>query len=81
MMLREWSLLRSLARIVHLEPGASQKVHFDLKDRDLVMVTENRDPIIAAGNYTISIEGGQPDTGAPTIAGHFQIDGQLALPE
>ena len=54
---------------VHLEPGASQKVHFDLKDRDLVMVTENSDPIIAAGNYTISIGGGQPDTGAPTVAG------------
>ena len=33
---------------VHLEPGASQKVHFDLKDRDLGMVTENGDPIIAA---------------------------------
>ena len=64
---------------VHLEPGASQKVHFDLKDRDLVMVTENGNPIIAAGNYTISIGGGQPDTGAPTVAGHFQIDGQLAL--
>ena len=47
----------------------------------LVMVTENGDPIIAAGNYTISIGGGQPDTGAPTVAGHFQIDGQLALPE
>ena len=66
---------------VHLEPGASQKVHFDLKDRDLVMVTENGDPIIAAGNYTISIGGGQPDTGAPTVNGHFQIEGQLALPE
>jgi beta-glucosidase len=72
--------LRGFQR-VHLDPGASQKVHFDLKDRDLVMVTENGDPIIAAGTYTISIGGGQPDTAAPTVAGHFQIDGQLALPE
>ena len=53
--------LRGFQR-VHLEPGASQKVHFDLKDRDLAMVTENGNPIIAQGDYTISIGGGQPDT-------------------
>ena len=72
--------LRGFQRI-HLEAGASQKVHFDLKDRDLVMVTEDGTPIIAQGNYTVSIGGGQPDTGAPSVSGHFQIDGQLALPE
>jgi beta-glucosidase len=72
--------LRGFTR-VHLEPGASQKVHFDLKDRDLMMVTENGDPIIAAGDYSISIGGGQPDTGAPTMSGKFHVDGQLALPE
>jgi hypothetical protein len=48
---------------VHLEPGATQKVHFDLKPRDLGMVTENGNPIIAQGDYTLSIGGGQPDTG------------------
>ena len=72
--------LRGFQRI-HLEPGASQKVHFLLKDRDLGMVTENGNPIIAAGEYTICIGGGQPDTGAPVVSGHFQIDGQFALPE
>ena len=72
--------LRGFQRI-HLDPGASQKVHFDLKDRDLGMVTEDGNPIIAPGDYTISIGGGQPDTGAPGIAGHFQVDGQYALPE
>jgi beta-glucosidase len=72
--------LRGFQRI-HLEPGASQKVHFELKDRDLGMVTETGNPIIAAGEYTISIGGGQPDTGAPVVSGHFQIDGQFALPE
>jgi beta-glucosidase len=72
--------LRGFQRI-HLEPGASQKVHFELKDRDLVMVTENGDPIIAAGDYSISIGGGQPDTGAPSISGKFHVDGQLALAE
>ena len=52
--------LRGFTRI-HLDPGASQKVHFDLKPRDLEMVTEDGNPIIAQGDYTISIGGGQPE--------------------
>ena len=72
--------LRGFQRI-HLEAGASQKVHFDLKDRDLGMVTEDGNPIIASGDYTVYIGGGQPDTGASGIGGHFKIEGQIALPE
>jgi beta-glucosidase len=72
--------LRGFQRI-HLEPGASQKVHFELKDRDLGMVTGAGNPIVAAGEYTISIGGGQPDTGAPGVSGQFHIEGQIALPE
>jgi beta-glucosidase len=72
--------LRGFQRI-HLEPGTSQKVHFDLKPRDLEMVTEDGNPIIAQGDYTISIGGGQPDTAASVATGHFHIDGQYALPE
>ena len=72
--------LRGFERI-HLEPGQSQKVHFDLKNRDLGMVTSNGNPIIAGGDYTVSIGGGQPDTGAPGVTGHFHVDGQIALPE
>ena len=72
--------LRGFQRI-HLEPGASQNVHFDLKPRDLGIVTEDGHPIIAQGDYTISIGGGQPGTGAPTVNGKFHIDGQVDLPE
>jgi beta-glucosidase len=72
--------LRGFQRI-HLDPGASQKVHFELKNRDLGMVTEDGHPIIAGGDYTISIGGGQPDTGAPVATGHFHLEGQIALPE
>jgi hypothetical protein len=64
-----------------LEPGASQKIHFDLKDRDLGVVTEDGTPIIAQGDYAISIGGGQPDTPALVVTGKFHIDGQIALPE
>jgi beta-glucosidase len=72
--------LRGFERI-HLEPGASQKIHFNLKARDLGMVTEDGNPIIAQGDYTITIGGGQPNTGAPSATGHFHIDGEYALPE
>ena len=68
-------------RRVHLEAGASQKVEFDLKGRDLIMVTEAGDPIIAEGAYTITIGGGQPGTSAATATGNFRIKGQLMLAE
>jgi beta-glucosidase len=72
--------LRAFQR-VHLNPGASQKVHFELKPRDLSMVTEAGDPVIAAGQYKVSLGGGQPDTGASSVAGAFQIKGTVTLPE
>ena len=72
--------LRGFQRI-HLDPGASEKVHFELRKRDLGMVTADGTPIIAGGDYTISVGGGQPDTGAPGVIGHFHVDGQIDLPE
>lgn len=72
--------LRGFQRI-HLDPGASQNVHFEPKDRDLGMVTEDGNPIIAQGDYTISIGGGQPNASAPTVNGKFHIDGQVEIPE
>jgi beta-glucosidase len=72
--------LRGFQRI-HLEAGASRQVHFELKGRDLGMVTANGNPIIASGDYTVSIGGGQPDTGAPGVSGHFRVEDQIALPE
>jgi beta-glucosidase len=72
--------LRGFQRI-HLEPGESRQVQFELKNRDLSMVTETGQPIIASGDYTVSVGGGQPNTGAPTVSGHFHITGQIALSE
>jgi beta-glucosidase len=72
--------LRGFQR-VHLDPGKSQTVHFELKGRDLGMVTEAGEPIIAEGQYKISVGGGQPDTGVPIAAGTFQISGKVTLPE
>jgi beta-glucosidase len=72
--------LRAFQR-VHLDPGASTTVHFDLKPRDLSMVTEAGEILIPEGKYSVSIGGGQPDTGAPTVAGDFTITGSQTLPE
>jgi beta-glucosidase len=72
--------LRGFQRL-HLDPGQSEKVHFDLKPRDLSMVTDNGTIVIPEGKYSVSVGGGQPSTGAPTIGGTFDINGSLVLPE
>jgi beta-glucosidase len=72
--------LRGFER-VHLDPGQSQTVHFDLKARDLGMVTAEGEPVVAGGRYTVSIGGGQPGTEAPSVAGHFDVEGTVQLPE
>jgi beta-glucosidase len=72
--------LRGFKR-VHLEPGASQHLRFELGARDLSMVTEAGEPIVAAGSYTVSVGGGQPGTGADTVTGTFTIKNTVSLPE
>jgi len=72
--------LRGFER-VHLEAGASQKVHFELLPRDLSMVSEAGEPIIAEGDYSVSVGGGQPHSGVQTLSRTFHIKGKLALPE
>ena len=72
--------LRAFQR-VHLQAGASQKLRFELKPRDLSMVTEAGEPIVAEGQYSISVGGGQPNTGAKVLTKAFNVKGTLTLPE
>ncbi len=72
--------LRGFER-VHIAPGASRRVTFHLRRRDLSMVTDSGDIIIAQGRYTVSVGGGQPGTGAPSVSGSLMIDGQIMLPQ
>jgi beta-glucosidase len=72
--------LRGFQRI-HLQAGASQKVEFHLNARNLSMVTDAGDIIVAQGKYTVSVGGGQPGTGAPSVSGNFEVNGQVLLPE
>jgi beta-glucosidase len=72
--------LRGFQR-VHLAPGSSQRVEFQLQSRDLSMVTEAGDIIVPQGKYALSIGGGQPGSGVPTVSGELQITGRVTLPE
>ncbi len=72
--------LRGFKR-VRLKSGESQSVHFELTDRDLSMVTEAGEPVIAEGQYSVSVGGGQPNTGAPCVTSPFRITGTKTLPE
>ncbi len=67
--------LRSLRgfKRVHLAPGESQKLQFALKGADLSVANEAGETIIPAGRYSVSVGGGQPNAGAPTIAGMFEV--------
>jgi beta-glucosidase len=72
--------LRAFQR-VHLEAGASQRVHFQLQPRDLSMVTEAGEPIIAEGDYGVSVGGGQPRASAQVVTKSFHMQGKMELPE
>jgi beta-glucosidase len=72
--------LRGFKR-VHLAPGASETVTFDLTPRDISIVTEAGDRIVPAGKYALSIGGGQPGSGLPGVAGTFSVRGHANLPE
>jgi beta-glucosidase len=72
--------LRGFRRI-HLAPGASETVSFDLSSRDISMVTDAGDIIVPAGKYALSIGGGQPGSGLPTVGGNFSVAGRIRLPE
>jgi beta-glucosidase-like glycosyl hydrolase len=72
--------LRGFERI-HLAPGASRRVEFHLARRDLSMVTDAGDTIVAQGRYTVSVGGGQPGTEAASVSGDFEVNGQIQLPE
>jgi beta-glucosidase len=72
--------LRGVRRI-HLAPGTSEVVSFDLSPRDLSTVTDTGDIVVPAGKYNLSIGGGQPGSGLPTVTGEFLVRGQLKLSE
>jgi beta-glucosidase len=68
--------LRGFER-VHLVAGARRHVHLDLTGRDLSLVNESGDRVIAAGDYVITVGGGQPGG----VQANFTIRGEKRLAE
>ena len=72
--------LRGFTR-VHLGAGESRHVTLALRPRDLSLVNESGDRVIAAGSYKVSVGGGQPGTGAAGSEASFSVRGEQKLPE
>jgi beta-glucosidase len=72
--------LRGMTR-VHLDAGEQRHVKLTLQPRDLSYVNEAGDRIVGAGDYVITVGGGQPGTGAAQAETHLSIRGEQPLPE
>lgn len=72
--------LRGFTRI-HLDAGAQQHVELALQPRDMSYVNEAGDRFVGAGDYVITVGGGQPDTSAAQAETHLTITGEQKLPE
>ncbi len=72
--------LRGFSR-VSLKAGEQKHVKVTLSPRDLSYVNEAGDRFVSAGDYLITIGGGQPGTGAPHAETHLTIQGEQKLPE
>jgi beta-glucosidase len=70
--------LRAFTR-VHLMPGASKPVTFELDSHALSYVNEAGERLVGAGSYVIAVGGGQPTTTAPKVTGSLRIAGQFRL--
>lgn len=72
--------LRGFTR-VHLDAGSEQHVKLALQPRDLSYVNEAGDRFVGAGDYVITVGGGQPGTSAAQAEAHLTITGEQKLPE
>ena len=72
--------LRGFQR-VHLRPRETRHIRFTLSPRDLSMVNEAGERIVAPGSYSVSVGGGQMRIVAPAVQAGFIIRGQQNLPD
>jgi beta-glucosidase len=72
--------LRGFTRL-HVGAGEARHVKLALQPRDLSYVNEAGDRMVGAGDYVISVGGGQPGTGAPQADVRLSIRGEHPLPE
>ena len=66
---------------VHIAKGETRHVQISLNPRDLSMVNEAGVRFAAPGDYRVSVGGGQPGTGAPSVDAPFVIRREHIWPE
>jgi beta-glucosidase len=71
--------LRGFAR-VHLLPGETRHVTYTLKPRDLSIVNEQGEHVVAPGEYTVFVGGAQPGDTAKGAEAKLTINGEMKLP-
>ena len=71
--------LRAFRR-VSLARGQSQRVHFELDARDLSSVAAAGTRSVTPGAYRLTVGGGQPAPGIPTVSATFRVVGAYPLP-
>ncbi len=64
---------------VHLAPGESRKISFDLQPKDLSIIMDDGRRAVEPGHFKFFIGGGQPHTGAAGVGGSFEVTGALTL--
>jgi beta-glucosidase len=72
--------LRGFTR-VHVGARELRHVKLSMSPRDLSYVNESGDRLVAAGDYVITVGGGEPGTGAAHAETHLSIQGEQKLPE
>jgi len=72
--------LRAFTRI-HLDAGEQRHLTLNLPPRDLSYVNEAGDRLISAGDYVVTVGGGQPGTTAAQAESRLSIHGEQQLPE
>ena len=65
---------------VHLLPGEARHLTFTLNARDLSVVNESGEHIVAPGDYTVFVGDGEPGESSTGNAANFAITGEIRLP-
>jgi beta-glucosidase len=71
--------LRGFERL-RLAPGETRRVTYTLKARDLSMVNDNGECVVAPGEYNIFVGGAQPGDTAGGVRTKLEISGEFKLP-
>jgi len=64
---------------VHLAPGQSTHLGFQIDPRVLAQVNAKGERIVVPGSYTVSLGGAQPGDGMQTETGQFSVTGSTTL--